>query len=358
MEELLIWMGSVFSKNRIFDTKDPQINRDNVSRPIQELKHYLWDLGYDLKTADTAKNFNSAKQIIFQEVPFKPDEMYFLNKASKAGLDMNLILYEPYVVRPKNYDKRCHEGFTKVLTWNDDLVDGKKYVKNNFTMPYFEHEEILIPNQIPFEKRKLLCLVSANKYSQYSDQLYTERVTAIRFMEKNYSKEFDLYGMWWDLPVIHSNLAEKCGLNNIPKLIGKFPILSPTRILPSNWFYPSYLGKIKNKKAIMGKYKFCICYENQQNAPGYISEKILDAFTSGCVPVYLGANNIERYIPKSCFIDKREFKTYSELYTYLSSMSHSQFSDHLSSINSFLNSKKSSQFKIDYFISNVAKLVN
>ncbi|WP_226896450.1 glycosyltransferase family 10 domain-containing protein [Poseidonibacter ostreae] len=59
--------------------------------------------------------------------------------------------------------------------------------------------------------------------------------------------------------------------------------------------------------------------------PGYITEKIFDSFFAGCVPVYLGADNITEHIPKECFIDKREFDTYEKLYKYLKNMSDEEY---------------------------------
>ena len=41
---------------------------------------------------------------------------------------------------------------------------------------------------------------------------------------------------------------------------------------------------------------------------GYISEKIFDCFFAGTVPLYLGAPDIEDYIPADTFIDLRQFR--------------------------------------------------
>ncbi|KAB7887432.1 hypothetical protein GBG19_10625 [Poseidonibacter ostreae] len=68
-----------------------------------------------------------------------------------------------------------------------------------------------------------------------------------------------------------------------------------------------------------------MCYENARDIPGYITEKIFDSFFAGCVPVYLGADNITEHIPKECFIDKREFDTYEKLYKYLKNMSDEEY---------------------------------
>ena len=78
-----------------------------------------------------------------------------------------------------------------------------------------------------------------------------------------------------------------------------------------------YKGKAQNKIETIKHYKFCICYENTQNIKGYITEKIFDCFAAGVVPIYWGASNIEAYIPKTCFIDQREFQEFEEVYQFI-----------------------------------------
>lgn len=42
----------------------------------------------------------------------------------------------------------------------------------------------------------------------------------------------------------------------------------------------------------------------------YITDKIIDALIAGYFPIFLGANNINEYIPKICFFDKRKYGSY------------------------------------------------
>ena len=67
------------------------------------------------------------------------------------------------------------------------------------------------------------------------------------------------------------------------------------------------LEKIDRKIDVLKKYRFCICYENIKDVSGYVTEKIFDAFWAGCIPVYLGADNISDHVPKNCFISRRDF---------------------------------------------------
>ena len=117
--------------------------------------------------------------------------------------------------------------------------------------------------------------------------------------------------------------------------------------------FPSYRGKVDSKKETLKKYRFAICYENARDIPGYITEKIFDCFFSACVPVYWGANNIQEYIPKECFIDKRDFATYEELYVFMKNMSDKEYLNYLKNIENFLNSSKSYQFSSEFFVNQI-----
>jgi hypothetical protein len=51
---------------------------------------------------------------------------------------------------------------------------------------------------------------------------------------------------------------------------------------------PSYRGMAASKIDIMRRYRYCLVFENQRQ-PGYVTEKLLDCFVAGSVPLYWGA---------------------------------------------------------------------
>jgi len=53
---------------------------------------------------------------------------------------------------------------------------------------------------------------------------------------------------------------------------------------------------------LFNKYKFILCFENSYT-DGYITEKIFNAFFSRSIPIYLGPNNINKYINNSSYIN-------------------------------------------------------
>ena len=62
------------------------------------------------------------------------------------------------------------------------------------------------------------------------------------------------------------------------------------------------VGKIKNKIKFLSSYKFSIAMENTEGN-GYLSEKIIQSFISGTIPIYYGDYMLDEYInPKSLIL--------------------------------------------------------
>ena len=65
-------------------------------------------------------------------------------------------------------------------------------------------------------------------------------------------------------------------------------------------------GRVKDKIKFLSSYKFSISMENSEGN-GYISEKIVDSFMAGTIPIYYGDYMIDEYInPKSYILIKGE----------------------------------------------------
>jgi hypothetical protein len=111
-----------------------------------------------------------------------------------------------------------------------------------------------------------------------------------------------------------------------------------------------------DKRGTLDKYKFTISYENGI-ARGWISEKLLEVMLYGSVPVYLGDPEIEKIIPKECFIDKRDYPTYEALYKRMVEMGEEEHTKYLDAIEKFLNSKKAYRFKVDAFVDSVENML-
>ena len=77
--------------------------------------------------------------------------------------------------------------------------------------------------------------------------------------------------------------------------------LNKYKIVDMGGKYNNNVGIIKNKIDFLSSYKFSIAMENTEG-DGYISEKILDSFLSGTIPIYYGSYMLDEFINPKAFI--------------------------------------------------------
>ena len=71
-------------------------------------------------------------------------------------------------------------------------------------------------------------------------------------------------------------------------------------------------GKIEHNN----KYKFAIAFENE-DYPGYVTEKICDIYKSNCIPIYWGTKEVVNDFNPKTFINSRDFENFDELVDYI-----------------------------------------
>jgi hypothetical protein len=322
----------VYNNNRMFDPGFHASIGDDLLYPFHYLARVAQEMGIGISTLDT-EPLDTYDTIVFFDFPGMNNK--YLKEAIRINPDnLVLFLFENEIIRPDNWKTENYLPFKRVFTWKDTLVDEKRIFK--FFLPNRVQKNVSFDVSL---KTKFCCMISGNKVLFHPLELYSERIRAVQWFEKNNPDCFDLYGTGWDNP---------------------FPALPPRvsglmkplfNLLPPN--YPSYRGIVTAKSTILKQYKFSICYENARDIPGYITEKIFDCFFSGCVPVYWGAPNITDYIPKGTFIDRRKFGSYAELFEFLKTMSPEKYREYLKSIESFVNGPDIYPFSAENFADTV-----
>lgn len=71
-------------------------------------------------------------------------------------------------------------------------------------------------------------------------------------------------------------------------------------------------GKIEHNN----NYKFAIAFENE-DYPGYVTEKICDIYKSNCIPIYWGTKQVIKDFNPSTFINALDFKNFDELVEHI-----------------------------------------
>jgi len=320
----------VYNNNQMFDPTFNADIGDDLLYPLHELARVGKERGHSISTIDQ-EGADPFDAIAFFDYPGR-DNPYLKKLVDTDFKNLYLFLFENPIIKPDNYNPKNYLPFKKVFTYKDDIVDNKKIFKT------FVPEKI--PAFIPMNLNRpnFCCMIAGNKMNLRGGQLYSERVRAIRWFEKNHPDKFDLYGKGWDEPYL-------------PAFLRRY-------VWPSLFkaYYPSpqsYQGECPSKHKVLKQYTFSICYENLQNCPGYITEKIFDSFFAGCIPVYLGANNITDYIPENTFIDKRDFPTYEELYQHMKSLTQRDCLEYSTAIQKFLRSEQIVQFSTDTFVNQI-----
>ena len=214
-----------------------------------------------------------------------------------------LFLWEPEKVPTSIYDL-----VEQVYTWDDTLIDNKKFFK--FYYPELKPMLQILPS---FEQKKLSTMISS--------RWLPHRKVILEFFQEKPKGEFEFY----------------------------------SRTCPDLKYISMYKGPIAGhhsgteKISLLKDYRFCFCFEHTLGLEGYITEKIFDCFAAGSVPIYYGAKNIDQYIPKDCFIDMQAFATLEDLYTFIKNMPKETYERYIDNIKKYLNSEQAYLFSKENF---------
>jgi hypothetical protein len=225
--------------------------------------------------------------------------------------------------------------FDSILTWNDGLAGTYERFSKHHIPQYTGQKEV---EMLDFDDRKLLVNISSRKYSptKHPEELYTKREEVIKYYDDNYPLDFTLYGRHW---------------NKRPRLIDTYHhrVVRPTD-------YSVYEGVIEKKTDAYGDHRFALSFENMTGVEGYISEKMFDCLRSGIVPVYWGANNVSKYVPKDAFVDYREYGTPASLHEHLSTITEQEHTEYVERAQEYLQ-KGVSDFSIQSYAKTLEKQI-
>ena len=182
-------------RDDLFDASSVR-NRDNCLEPMRVLREYALNKGIELHTAD-----------VVNELRLKPDFNLYVESipidSVSPGINC-LLLFETPLTVPKNGDYVYLNQFDEIFTWNIDLLRAKKdgALRQKLDRPVLT--EMRTPNPIPKEfwapplffgfagRPQFACLIGSNRHANLPDdrELYSERVRAIRWFERNTTHQF------------------------------------------------------------------------------------------------------------------------------------------------------------------------
>lgn len=281
-------------------------NRENVFRSIydrwnnESMECHTFDFYSDLSEVDVVVFYAFEEEVILKCLRHKCIKIY--------------VMLEPETVVPVNgreFQNRLLDCFDYILSYNE-LFDSDRIIKS--MMPYS------FCNVVSEEyKREGIVLISSNKKSRENASAYDERIRLIDFLNENEGC-FRLYGSGWDSSI------------------------------------KAYKGLCKDKLLVAEKSRFMICMENTTSVPGYITEKIFDAFASGCIPIYFGTDSIKKYLNPNAYICLSDFSTYDELIKCLKNLSDEEYNSYIDAGRKIIEEFKGSEFETTEHVKRLEKL--
>lgn len=288
------------------------VYRDNCLYPYFYLKKWLNEKGIEIHTYDIGDISQYDKLIMLNYADYitKITEGFFKKE------DRLLFIFEPPVTSPQMWSYKAFSGYTKIFgkifTSADNLIDNMNFYKFNY--PNSIPESSVLKENLDHPRNFPLIMIGSNHTSDYPGELYTLRRQLVSYFD-THLHNFHVYG--------------------------------------DSWNCKSWQGRCKSKMRTSRDYYFALCIENY-SMPGYITEKIFDAFFAGCIPIYFGAPNISYYIPADTFIDIRNFNSLEMLLEYISIMEYGTIQRYRQNALSFLQSSKFDAFGLQDFIKTVA----
>jgi hypothetical protein len=319
------------------------VNVNDIFLATEKIYSFALKKKIQLVFLDEVKNLDEVSLFIFFDTPNFEDSL--IKKIKKYKKNSILLIIEGKDIYPRNFEKKYHKYFQFIFTWNDNLVDNKKYFK------FYWGVKNSADYKTEVYKNKLLCMINSNRIINYEKTMYSVRLNTIKWLDKNYLNNFDLYGSNWNKRFFYSRFK-------LIRLINRIPFIT-------NFFgykFKCYKGTIKpllkDKINVLKKYKFSIVIENSLGPDGWITEKIFHCFFSSTVPIYLGTKNIEKHVPGNCLINIRNFKTIQEAINFAKNMNDFEYQKYIKNIDKFLQSRKYKKFDIDYNMNVLFKKIN
>jgi len=224
---------------------------------------------------------------IYISVDYNTENEPVLRERKEAEKVNVLFRSEPSCVLPTGYSKTAMELNDQIITFGRPQTQP-----NSEYWPQFWNEN-LSTQGISERIQDRAALINANKLNLTPHELYSLRRLCIKKL-----KNVDSFGDEWN-----SSMGSRIKVAVIEIL------KNPSRHLFTYFFHSRYwltrwpktLAPVEKSDSLK-QYKVSLVIENEIT---YLSEKLFDALTSGCIPVYVGPDISGYGIPKSLVIEAK-----------------------------------------------------
>ncbi len=342
----------------LFDNTPRLGNRDEVLSPWAYLQRVCMNEGISLRTADfIPEREQTLKSIIYYAFG---QVLGYQRYASRKDIVLgSMYLFEPPIgVISHEHDPYYHipelaSLFRRVYTTSPVkaieqcyriLIPASTKIFH-YPQPY---DKVIEPYWSQKNRKFLVMINSCNSSPLYGREYYSKRIKALSYFSKFDS--IDLYGYRWD-SIITRKPMEWCRMylsaikhGNLSRLRALTIFLSAKNALKKCLCSPCE----NMKYSTLANYQYALCFESM-GIESFISEKIFDCLMAGTVPIYLGAPNIESYVPQECFINFRRIGSFKKLLQLLNSQSDEDREIYRRAGKDFFGSDKFSPFTKESF---------
>ena len=357
-----------FLVNRIFDIEVAKQYPGAVG--VALFARLVKENGYEIATGDVAVENIKLGQ-------WKPQDVIVIQDMDcKYGLELIELGAEPEIIISMEspifahpfYDNlpKLAPKFNNRMLFNAafDLIKGIPGSNYQVYFPIFHKD--CIPPIVEWADRKFMAIVAANKHYRTAlefpsslslgkikrwmkktrkiksspsltlaikNELQTKRLEAIEYFANQ--GRLDIFGRQWD----NLDRMPAKWRNRLKDTIAK---LNPTAC--------------DDKVATLSRYKFAICFENIVYS-GYVTEKIIDCLVAGTIPIYMGAPDIDDFVPTEAFIDLRQFDSWDDLDSFISNITAEKAMEIINAGRAFLQSEKGQRHTFESYAQTLFELI-
>lgn len=235
---------------------------------------------------DCGENIFSDKRLgIDEAIILNSPSIFYLWYSKISGIRKArrvLVIWEPEVVNRRNFNKFYLRNFGKIYASSFLWAKSLKAQQISWPQTKFKAKSEVFANWKSRDPNKLV-IIQGNKFSSHPSELYSLRRKVLN--SKLFASEINLYGTNWNSGIIVDAITWFKSYIRQGKV---FPSLKTLGGIGKK--YPNYLGHCEDKFEVLKNYRFCIVIENSAD---FVSEKLFDAVSMGCLPLYVGPNLLE-----------------------------------------------------------------
>ena len=256
-----------------------------ATKSLKNISNYLNSKFYSNKVNNKYfNNKNKEKIILIDCVDFLKNNKYcinnlnglFKNKKYKFKLDINNPDYILYDVFGCEHNKKKYEKSIKIACFSENIIPDFNEADYALSQAHFTYLDRYF------------------KYPSFIWRLNKLRNFNISKIRKGVLRNSNRTKFC--AAVISNNKSYSNFRLNFIKYLNKYKTVDMGGKALNN-----IGGNISNKIEFLSSYKFSIAMENSEG-DGYISEKIIESFLAGTIPIYYGDYMIDEYINPKAYI--------------------------------------------------------